>query len=139
MSSADRVADWSGTAGDGLDRSGTRLGGVSGDQVGEERVVELASYVALEASDDLGLRFAFGGPSLGVGAGALAVAQPAHCDHVQRAVGVPVAAIVEAVAVGASGRDGQRAGAAQRGERRFASQSLDVLASGDQERAGVAA
>ena len=75
--------------------------------------------------------------AVGVGAGALAVAQAADGDHVQRAVGVAVTAVVEAVAVGAAGGDGDRAGAAERGERRFAAEPLDVLAGGDQQRAGV--
>src|SRR4051794_1992498 len=101
MSRADRSADRSGAAGDGDDwgeRSGR--GGLR-EQVGGEGVVDLARDVALEAADDLGLGLAFGGAPRGVGAWAVAVAQGADGDHVQRAVGVAVAAVVEAVAVGA--------------------------------------
>lgn len=48
----------------------------------------------------------------------LAVAQSADGDHVQRTACVSVAAVVEAVPVGASGGHRDRAGAAERGERR---------------------
>ena len=74
---------------------------------------------------------------VGVGAGAFAVAQAADGDHVQRAVGVAVAAVVEAVAVGAPARDGDRAGAAERGEGCLVAQTFDVLAGGHQQRGGV--
>ena len=77
-------------------------------------------------------------PALRVGAGALAVAQSADGDHVQGAVGVAVAAVVEAVAVASAGGDGDRAGAAEGGEGAVAVQALDVLAGGDEELAGVA-
>jgi len=54
------------------------------------------------------------------------------------AVGVAVAAVVEAVACGAPRGRGDGAGAAQGGERRVAAQALDVLSRGDQQLAGVA-
>ena len=71
-------------------------GGVG--EVGAQRVVDLAGDVALEAAHDLALGLAFGGASLRVGAGALAVAQAADGDQVQGSVGLAVAAVVEAVA-----------------------------------------
>ena len=85
-------------------------------EVGEQGVVELAGDVALEAADDLGLGLAFGGASFGVGAGLLAAAQAADGDHVQRSIGVAVAAGVEAVTVAAAGGDRDRAGTAKRRE-----------------------
>src|SRR3954471_21042008 len=100
-SGRDRASDRSGAAGEGDDRiARSRAGGLR-QQVGDEGVVELAGDVALEAADDLGLGLAFGGAPRGVSAGAFAVAQATDGDHVQRAVGVAVAAVVEAVAVGA--------------------------------------
>ena len=66
------------------------------EQVGDQGVVEHARHVALEAADELGLGRAFGAAPRGVGAGAFAVAQAADCDHVQRAVAVALAAVVEA-------------------------------------------
>src|SRR6188472_4659145 len=104
-SGPDGAADRSGAAGDGDDRVGPAGCAWRRREIGEQRVVELACDVALEAADDLGLGLAFGGASFGVGAGAFAVAQAADGDHVQRAVGVTVAAVAEAVAVGAAGRD----------------------------------
>src|ERR671915_37930 len=112
-SGADGPADRSGAAGDGDDRIGA-LAACGRLQVGDQSVVDLARDVALEAADDLGLGLALGGAALGVGARSLAVAQAADGDHVQRAVGVAVAAVVEAVAVGASGRHRDRAGTAER-------------------------
>src|SRR4051794_3568231 len=103
-SGRDGASDGSGAAGDGDDRVAPLRGLGLLEQVGEERVVELAGDVALEAADDLGLGLALGGAAFGVGACAFAIAQAADGDHVQRAVGVAVAAVVEAVAVGAPGR-----------------------------------
>ena len=79
----------------------------------------------------------FLGASCGVGLGAFAVAQAADGDHVQRAVGVAVAAVVEAVTGSASGGRGDRACAAQRGERAIAVEAFDVLAAGDEQLPGV--
>src|SRR5215208_1958316 len=84
------------------------------------------------------LGLAFGGAALRVGAGALAVAQATDGDHVQGAVGVAVAAVVEAVAGGLAAAGGNRAGATQSGERGVAAEALDVLAGGDEQLAGVA-
>jgi len=57
---------------------------------------------------------------------------------VQGAVGVAVAAVVEAVAGGLAAAGGNRAGATQSGERGVAAEALDVLAGGDEQLAGVA-
>src|SRR5687768_15978844 len=128
-----------GSAGDG---DGGRGGGRERlDEVGEvgaERVVGLAGDVALEAADDLLLGLALGDAPLGVGACAGAVAQAADGDHVQGAVGVAVAAVVEAVAVAAAGGDRDRAGAAEGGERSVTAQPFDVLPGGDEQLPGVA-
>ena len=73
----------------------------SGGEVGEvgaECGVDLAGDVALEAAHDLALTLAFAGAACGVGLSALAVAQSADSDEVQRAVGLAVPAGVEAMA-----------------------------------------
>ena len=66
--------------------------------VGAEGVVGLAGDVAFEAAEDFAsveaVGFAFGG----VGAGAWVVSEAADGDHVQGAVGLAVAAVVEPVA-----------------------------------------
>src|SRR5688572_7983039 len=125
MSSAAPCAtDGTGAAGD-RDGVGGSWESVVRGKVGEvcrERAVDLAGDVALEAADDLGLGLALGGAALCVCSGALAVAQAADGDHVQRAVGVAVAAVVEAVTVGASGGCRDWAGAGERSERAVAAQ-----------------
>jgi hypothetical protein len=79
-----------------------RLGrGWLGSDVGEiglERGVDLAGDVALQTAHDLALGLAFLDASFGVIAGALAVAQPAHGDHMKGAVCLPVTAGVQTVA-----------------------------------------
>src|SRR6266540_899902 len=102
-------------------------------EVGAEGVVGLAGDVAFEAAEDFASVESFGGAFRGVGAGALAVAEPADGDHVQRPVGLSVAAVVEAVAGGAAGAGGDRGGAADLREGGFAVEPLDVLAGGDEE------
>jgi len=57
---------------------------------------------------------------------------------VSRTVGVAVAAVVEPVAVRASRGGGDRAGAAERGERAVVAHAFDVSAGGDEQLAGVA-
>jgi hypothetical protein len=81
-------------------------------EVSLEGVVDLAGDVSLEAAHDLALGFAFTRATLGVSAGALAVAQAADGDQVQRSVGLAVAARVQAVAGGLARGRGDRAGAA---------------------------
>ena len=80
-------------------------------EVGAQGVVDLAGDVALEAAHDFALGLAFGGAAFDVGAGALAVAQAADGDQVQRAVGLAVTAVVEAMAgrLAGGGRDRARA------------------------------
>src|SRR3954451_9933897 len=135
------------TASGASDRPGAAVNGdegrgcrrASGD-VGEvvaEGVEDLAGDVALEAADDLVLGLAFGGAAFGVGLGLEAVAQAADGDHVQGAVGVAVAAVVQPVAVGAPRVSGDRAGATKRGERAVAAEPLDVLSGGDEQLARV--
>jgi hypothetical protein len=78
-------------------------GPIESDEVGEvgfEGVVDFASDRSFEAADDVGFAFAFLGAAGGVGLGAGAGAEAVDGDHVQRAIGLPVAAGVEAVAVG---------------------------------------
>src|SRR6266849_44621 len=99
-------------------------------KIGAEGVVELAGDVALEAADDLGFGQALGGATVGVGAGASAVAEPADSDQVECAVGFAVAAAVEPVSARASGGGGDRTGAAWLGEGAVVGEPLDVLAGG---------
>src|SRR5512135_1494095 len=82
---------------DGRSRLRLRLGF---GEVRAEGVVDLAGDVALEAAHDFALGLAFGGAAFDVGAGAVAVAQPADCDEMKGAVGLAVAAVVEAMAGG---------------------------------------
>src|SRR5271169_7216362 len=96
-------------------------------EVRAQRVVDLARDVALEAAHDFELGLSFGGASLRVCAGALAVAQAADGDEVQGAVGLAVATVVEAVTDGLARGGGNGAGAAQRSERALAAESVDVL------------
>jgi len=79
------------------------IAGCAGCEDGED----LAGYVVLEASDDLGLGQPFGGASGGIGPGTGVVTQPAEYDEVEGVVRTTVAATVESVAVGApaAGRD----------------------------------
>src|SRR5438552_10921770 len=106
---------------------------VQGFEVGAECVVSLAGDVALEAAEDLASAESLGGAFGGVGAGAVAVAEAADGDHVQRPVGLSVAAEVEPVAVGASGAGLDRGGAADPREGSFVAEAVDVLAGGDEE------
>ena len=85
-----------GAAHDGGRELGSGLRDVG--EVGAEGVVDLAGDVAFEAADDFALGLAFGGAAFDVGAGAFAVAHSGDGDQVQSAVGLAVAAVVEAVA-----------------------------------------
>jgi len=94
--------------------------------------------VALEAADDLPFAQAFCGPSREVGTGWGVVAQPDNGDHVERAVGCPVAAAAQSVAAGgpaAAGRLGSCP--AELGEGSLAADAVGVVAGGDQELAGT--
>src|ERR1700691_2518336 len=79
---------------------------VAGFRAGQE-LVDLAGDISFEAADDLFLGQALGGAALDVGTGGGVVAHAGDDDHVEGAVGLPVAAAVEPVASGfaAGGRD----------------------------------
>src|SRR6266545_7546006 len=102
----------------------------------DDELVELAGDVAFEAADDLLFGETVFGASFHVGAGAGVPAQAADDDPVERFVGLPVAAPVEAVAVGLAGGGGDRRGAAEHGERCFGDEPVVVVPGGDQELAG---
>src|SRR5450755_1646061 len=115
MSSAGWVdSEAGGAAHDGGRDDRSRLRGVG--EVVAEGVEDLAGDVAFEAAHDFALGLAFGGAAFDVGAGSVAVAQPADGDEVERSVGLAVAAVVEAVAGGLAGGRGDRAGAAEHRE-----------------------
>jgi len=68
-------------------------------KVVEDRAVDLAGDVALQAADDLLLRAAFSQSSLHVRACRFVPAEPADHDDVERRVGVAVTAAIEAMSV----------------------------------------
>ena len=78
------------------------------------------------------------GAAGGVVAGSWAIAEPADGDQVEGSVGLAVAAGVEAVAAAFAGAGRDRARAADRRERGFALEAVDVLAARDEHLAGVA-
>jgi hypothetical protein len=88
---------------------------VSSPGGGGECSVELAGDVALEASADFVVGFAFGAAFGDVGVGAGAAAPAGECDVVQGAVEGAVAAAVEPVPDGAAAAGGQRAGPGEGG------------------------
>src|SRR5438093_10283015 len=104
---------WAGVAVEGDRRSWCWLRCRELGEVGAEGLVGLAGDVALEAADDLAAVEAFGSAAVGVGAGAGVVAEAADGDHVERAVGLAVAALVEAVAAAAAAAGLDRGGRAE--------------------------
>jgi hypothetical protein len=68
--------------------------------VAGDRVVDLSGHVALEAPDGLAAALSLRDAPVQVGAGALVPAQAGQHDGVQGAVGLAVAAAVEAVTLG---------------------------------------
>ena len=66
-------------------------------EVGDEQRVEAAGEVAHEAAADLAAGLAFLGAALDVGLGLGVVLHADHRDRVERVVGLPVTAAVEAV------------------------------------------
>src|SRR5581483_7067941 len=106
-------------------------------EVGAEGVVGLAGDVAFVAAEDLASVETFGFTPCCVGLGVLAVGQSADGDHLEGAVGLSVAAVVEVVARGAAAAGLDRGGAAELGEGGFAAEPLDVLVVGDEELACV--
>src|SRR6478609_5986574 len=101
--------------------------------IGSEVVVGLAGDIALEAAEDFASVESVGGAFGGVRACGLAVPEPADGDHVERPVGLSVAAEVESVAFRAARACLDRGGAADLRERGFVSEPLDVLPRGDEE------
>lgn len=102
-----------------------------------DELEDLSGDVALEAAHDELRLLAFFGPSLDVGLGVGAGRHAAHDNGPQGAVGLSVAAAVQAVvAIGlaAAGRD--RSDTAEPGEAGFVVQPLGVVTDGDQQRRG---
>src|SRR6266498_420963 len=99
-------------------------------------LVEFAGNVALEAADDFLCGQSFGGATRYVGAGVGVVAHAGYDDHVEGAVGLPVAAAVEAVAFGLAAGGGYRGYPAQRGEGCLGVQPVGVVATGGQQLGG---
>src|SRR5208282_6892533 len=85
-----------------------------------------------------GLGLALGGAAAQIGACAWAVAKAADDDQMQCPIGLPVAAVVQAVTRGLAGGRRDRTRAAQRGERRLAAEPFNVLPGGHEQLAGVA-
>lgn len=98
---------------------------------GDERPVRLAGDEPFDAADDLELAFALAGLPGGVVPGGLVVSQADDGDAVQRHVALPVAALVEPVPAGPAAGCGQRARAAEFGERGFAPDAFGVVAGDD--------
>src|SRR5215212_6222601 len=69
----------------------------------DQHAVDLPGYVALETANDLSLALALSGAPRDVILGAKISAHPGQADHVQRAVGLPVASAVETVPYGLAG------------------------------------
>src|SRR5690242_9824906 len=97
---------------------------------------ELARDVALEAADGLELRVALSDAPGDVSLGPRVCPQPADGDDVQGAVCCPVAAAVEAMAVGLAGRGWDRADAAEGCETGFGVQALGVVAGREEQLRG---
>src|SRR5438132_2194665 len=101
-SAGDSVRAGAAVDGDGSDwHPGRRRSEIC--EVRAERVIRLPRDVAFEAAEDLTPVQTLGGALGGVGAGALAMAQAADGDHVQRPVRLAVAAEVESVPGRAAG------------------------------------
>jgi hypothetical protein len=75
----------------------------------DQHAVDLPGEVALQTADDLSLALSFRGAPRDVLLGATVWAHPGQTDHVQRAVGLPVATAVETVPhdLGGGGFDGR--------------------------------
>ena len=110
------------------------VGGLVLNACDGQGAVDLAGEVALEAAHDFGFGLAFGGASSDVDLGGLVPVHAGDDGSVQRGVGLPVAASVEAVAGDFTGRGRNRVSAAQGGERGFAVEPVGVVAGREQER-----
>ena len=75
-----------------------RFGGL--DDRGPESGEDLASDVAFETTDDLGLAQALAGPSAHVLPGPAVMAKPDHDDAIERGVCLAVATSIQPVPVG---------------------------------------
>jgi hypothetical protein len=114
-----------------------RLSGVFGIGSWSQEWVDLAGDISLEATDDFAAGPAFGETAFEVGAGGGVPAQPGQHDAIQRGVCLPVAAVVEAHALGLARGRFDRTGAAQGGEGRLTAEPLWVVAGGDQQGGGL--
>jgi hypothetical protein len=104
-------------------RPGRRGTGVARDQ----HAVGLPGDVALEAADDLSLALALRGAPGDVLLRTAISAHPSQADHVQRAVGLPVATSVETMADDLPGGGLDGSDPAEAGEGGLAPQSLGIV------------
>ena len=98
---------------------------------GDERPVRLTGDEPFDAADDLELALALAGLPGGVVPGGLVVSQADDGDAVQRHVALPVAAFIEPVPVRPAAGRGQRACAAEFGERGLAPDTFGVVTGDD--------
>ena len=98
---------------------------------GDEHPARLTGDEPFDAADVLELAFALAGLFGHVVAGRLVVSQADDGDAVQCHIALPVAAFVEPVSVGPAAGRGQRACAAELGERGLAPDAFGVIAGDD--------
>jgi hypothetical protein len=98
--------------------------------------VDFAGDVALEAANDLHLRFPFFEASLGVGAGGWMGAHAGDHDPPQSMVGGAVTAGIEPVPDGFAGGGRDRRYTTEMGPGRFGAKPLGVVAGDDEEHGG---
>src|SRR5664280_1145191 len=104
-----------------------------GDSAARQVAINLAGDVALQDPDDVALGATFLHPSLEVGAGVGIVGDPDHHDAPERAVGLAVATLMEAMVIGdLAGVRRYRCDAAHAGPGRFGMESLGVVAGSHQ-------
>src|SRR3954451_15186313 len=103
----------------------------------DQHAVDLPGDVALEAADDLSLALSLLCAPRHVLLRAPRSAHPSQTDHVQRAVGLPVATAVETMADDLAGGSLDGGDPAQAGEGGLAPQPLGVVPGYDQQRRGV--
>lgn len=96
----------------------------------------LAGEQAFEAADDLAFGLALGGAASDVGPGGCVVLHADDDGAVERGVGLPVAAAVEAVPVRYAGGCRDRGDAAQARPGRFGADPADVVAGDDEQFGG---
>src|SRR5215208_4510948 len=107
------------------------------DAARDQHAVGLPGYVALEAADDLALALALLCAPRYVLLRATISSHPSQTDHVQCAVGFPVATAVEAVPHHLAGGSLDGRDSAQTGEGSLALQPLGVVPGHDQQGRGV--